>query len=287
MFSVPFLRFPWRCRGHHRTHSSTEFWGAFLKIYRIRNWNLRFENNRTRELKRLEWVPMPNKHDGDAFTQIMARSDGVSIYGIWCLLVQVASRCDARGTLVRDCGKPHDSDSLSRITRAPKDLIDKTLSLLCSDDIKWLESEPYEVPASSCENPAPKCDEVAPKCLEGNGRELNGTPPTPLERKNGVGVSETEDFGRRVGALYGRTTPFFRWPLEDQQNVAQIVRRPECESELAMLTAFKPRYKFFPQSLTSLLAGWEKTLDAARNPDTPKAPKTGMDKTVENLLKNL
>ncbi len=34
----------------------------------IRNWSENFENNRTRDLKEMKWIPVPNKHDGDGYT---------------------------------------------------------------------------------------------------------------------------------------------------------------------------------------------------------------------------
>jgi len=49
-----------------------------------------YENNRTRELKRLEWFPMPNKQDGDGYTLIMEQKDGPAIFGAWVACVQIA-----------------------------------------------------------------------------------------------------------------------------------------------------------------------------------------------------
>ena len=34
-------------------------------LYRIKNWDERYENNRSRRVKDLQWVPTPNHHDGD------------------------------------------------------------------------------------------------------------------------------------------------------------------------------------------------------------------------------
>ena len=42
-----------------------------MTTYRIRDWQRHFENNRTRELKVMAWVPVPNKMDGDGYTELV------------------------------------------------------------------------------------------------------------------------------------------------------------------------------------------------------------------------
>ena len=118
-----------------------------MKLYRIANWAARFENNRTRELKQLAWVPIPNSHDGDGYTSLVCREGGPELYGAWIVILQVASKCrtllrdgaGGRGTLLRDSGKPHDADSLSRMTRFPVVTIEKALLALSAPDVAWLE----------------------------------------------------------------------------------------------------------------------------------------------------
>ena len=142
-----------------------------LPLYTIAQWHSRFENNRTRELKRLDWVPIPNQLDGDAYTLIMAHEHGAAIYGAWIACVKVASRCDPRGTLLREGGKPHDSATLSRITRVPEPIVQEMLQLLSSPDVGWLEVKHLQ---RECGNPAPSCEIPAEGCLEGKGMEGNG-----------------------------------------------------------------------------------------------------------------
>jgi hypothetical protein len=107
-------------------------------MLRVRDWNKLYENNRTRGLKRMEWVPTPNRMDGDGFTELMEHPDGVAHFGCWNLCLQVASRCYPRGTLVRDDGRPHDPSSLARITRANTRIFEDAIPRLLS--IGWLES---------------------------------------------------------------------------------------------------------------------------------------------------
>ena len=144
-----------------------------MNLYRIRNWEKHFENNRTKELKKLTWVPVPNKHDGDGFSELLDHPNGPAHYGAWCILVQIASKCDPRGTLLRDTQEPHTSHSLARMSHLPAGLISEAIQRLVS--IGWLET--CEDVALSCGNVALSCDNVAPSCglPEGNGREGNGT----------------------------------------------------------------------------------------------------------------
>lgn len=161
-----------------------------MKLYKIRDWSTRYENNRTRELKRIDWVPVPNSQDGEGYTLLIAQPDGPALLGAWLAILQVASRCGIRGTLLRDTQKPHDSASLSRLTRFPQDLIQRALDFLSSDDMQWMEVEQYETaannPASSCENPAPACGNPAASCPEWKGmegKEVNGKGSAPAPEK--------------------------------------------------------------------------------------------------------
>lgn len=163
--------------------------GQFL--YKVRDWNKHFENNRTRELKRLDWVPTPNKHDGDGFTELLSMPKGISLFGAWNLILQVASKCDPRGVLVRQkknpaptCDSdyvPHDSDSLSRVTRCPSDIMQ--LSLDACVKIGWLDrifivDNRLENPATSCgivtdTPPMPTAGHCEQAPMEGKGMEEN------------------------------------------------------------------------------------------------------------------
>ncbi len=110
-------------------------------MFRIRDWDEHFENNRTRDLKRLNWVPFPNKHDGDGYTALLDHPEGASHYGCWCAIVQVASKCDPRGTLVRDGARPHDSRSLGRMTKISEKVLKAAIERLVHE-IEWLEIIP-------------------------------------------------------------------------------------------------------------------------------------------------
>jgi hypothetical protein len=117
--------------------------------YRIVDWKKHFENNRTKELKTMTWVPIPNKQDGDGYTELLDHPEGAAHFGAWVALVEVASKCDVRGTLMRDdrsgVRRPHDFASLGRVTRIPTRLLEDAVQRLVS--IGWMEA--LEVPAAS------------------------------------------------------------------------------------------------------------------------------------------
>lgn len=109
-----------------------------MKAYRIANWADHFENNRTKDMKVMQWVPIPNKHDGDGYTELLDHPNGAAHFGAWVACVQVASKSHPRGTLLRTPQKAHDFRSLERITRVPADVWAEALPRL--ESIGWLES---------------------------------------------------------------------------------------------------------------------------------------------------
>lgn len=149
--------------------------------YHVSGWADRYENNRSRKVKDLAWVPIPNKHDGESYSRLIAGKNAAEIFAAWILILQVASRCHPRGSLVRSDGTPHSSESLSVKTRAPKTWFDRALPYLV--EIGWLKSEAYEQAslALDCHHAATtlppdrrRGDE------EGKGIEENGMEPAPL-----------------------------------------------------------------------------------------------------------
>lgn len=147
-----------------------------MTLYRIKDWNKHFENNRTRELEKMKWVPVPNKQDGDGYTSLIEHENGPAHFGAWCAIVQVASKCEPRGTLLRASGKPHDAQSLSRITRFPAKILEEAIERLASSEVGWLEvvdpQELTETPQSDAEIPQADAGIPPPPAL--NGTERNG-----------------------------------------------------------------------------------------------------------------
>lgn len=137
--------------------------------YQIIDWDKHYENNRSRQVERLQWVSVPNRHDGEGYSIIMADIRAAEIFAAWILMIQVASKCKTRGSLVRDDGTPMSLRAISLKTRG---------------DLKWFE---YAIPkllevgwiqplTSCCDHGAPERQasdaQVTPSCEE--RREENG-----------------------------------------------------------------------------------------------------------------
>lgn len=118
-----------------------------MKLISICKWNELYENNRSRTVKDLSWVAIPNKHDGENYTQIVNHKDGSIIFAAFVLMVQVASKCEPRGTLRKDNGLPHTDSSLSVKTRAPKSWFTLAIEYL-SKETDWLDIKDI---ASTCQ----------------------------------------------------------------------------------------------------------------------------------------
>jgi len=158
-----------------------------MNAYRIKDWNDIYENNRTRTMKHMRWVPVPNGHDGYGYSCLVDHKNGAAHLGVWLAVLQVASKCDTRGTLMRDERHPHDAASLARMTRLSDKLISEALVRLASPDIAWLEVVDSEGLAPTCHESGtiltpdcPSADEEGRKGIEGNGiegkEEMQGIP---------------------------------------------------------------------------------------------------------------
>lgn len=166
-------------------------------MLRIKDWE-RYENSRTRQYDKLDWVPVPNTMDGDGYTALLDHKHGAAHLAAWYTLLAVASRRPRglRGTLLRDCGKPHDAHSLSRMTRIPAAIYQEAIPRLLSPEIGWLEefqqtdsplSAPCQQPVSE---PSARCSlaraqkEEKERMNEEKGMNMpppaNGTKPPPV-----------------------------------------------------------------------------------------------------------
>ena len=148
--------------------------------YQIKDWETHFENNRSKAIVNTDWVPIPNKQDGDGYTELMADKNGTLFLGCWIALVELASKCHPRGTLVRSDGRPHDLPSISRITRVPEAILKQSLPKLIS--IGWIITS----------DTASACHQMAPACIEGRegieGKEGKGiTPEVVITKWNSLG----------------------------------------------------------------------------------------------------
>ena len=153
--------------------------------YRIRDWNTIFENNRTRELKRLEWVPVPNKMDGSGYRELVDHENGAAHLGAWYAILEISSRQKVRGTIPQESAAergdiPQDLATtcrcLARISGLPPNVFLGVIPRLLQ--IGWLEEvEPLKNLSNRTipQDDAGKCLSRARNGIEGNGMEQKGT----------------------------------------------------------------------------------------------------------------
>lgn len=111
------------------------------QLFAIKGWETNFENNRTKELKKMSWVPIPNSFDGEGYTEIMDHENGPEIYCAWILLVHIASKSDQRGVLIRSNGEPHTPRTLARLSRTKMRLFEDAIPFLAG--IGWLVAKDH------------------------------------------------------------------------------------------------------------------------------------------------
>jgi len=131
-----------------------------MKLYRIKNWSGIYENNRTRDLKSMSWLPLPIKLNGDGFTLTMEQDNGLQLFGSFIILLELAACCNPRGTLIRSDGTPHDCRSIVRLSRMKMRDCEKCLDFF-STTCKWLEIEEIQDPAGTPHEGAVKPHEPA------------------------------------------------------------------------------------------------------------------------------
>ncbi len=94
--------------------------GPLPRLLRVKNWDQRFENNRSREMKNTSWVPVPNDLGADSYVELVTHEQGAAHLGVWHALLMVASKAKPRsGLLVKENGRPHTAESLAAVTRLP------------------------------------------------------------------------------------------------------------------------------------------------------------------------
>lgn len=118
---------------------------------------------------------------------------------------------------------------------------------------KWpANPNPLRIPADSCgflPSPSPS---------------PSPSPHTPSVNGNGV----CHELRQKLNS-YGHRTDNFWWSSTEEHLLVEIARRPDALKEFDILMGFRkglPQEKkdSFPQSIESLLNGWQKTLDRAK-----------------------
>jgi hypothetical protein len=233
-----------------------------MKLYSIRDWANWYENNRSKRVDSVRCVPVSNKLDGEHFMAIMAHPDGAVIFSAFILLLEVASKCNPRGVLLRRNGEPHTALSLAQTCRCPLAWFQTALPYL-EQHTDWLAISDVENVTLS-----PKSDrQVTVTCPSPDGQPGDVHNVT-LPRKSDAGGVTFTALRQGVCDLYLRPVDK-PWSHADESLLAALARRPGALEEFRALASFRRKLppaekQFFPNSVRSLLEKWDDTLDRAR-----------------------
>lgn len=106
--------------------------------YRIKDWDKIFENNESRKLKNLNWVPLPNSWEGLGYARVTKHKNAVTILAAWPLVVQIGSKCPQRGLLAK-VDAPLSVEDMTDLTRMPVQMFERALEALADPLIGWIE----------------------------------------------------------------------------------------------------------------------------------------------------
>lgn len=123
-----------------------------MMAYRITEWHACHETHESRKLQYMNWVPVPNKHDGLGFSHLKAHQDKVELYCAFQLMIQLAGKAprELRGWLARP-GRPLDTRDMAAMTGFPQAIFEKAVQFFTAPEIAWLAYE--ELPATMAELP--------------------------------------------------------------------------------------------------------------------------------------
>lgn len=112
--------------------------------YQIANWNRTYENNKSRDRDRCSYVCVPNKQGGLGLARILLQPDGLAVYGLWHLIVGLASQQPrTREGWMTDDGKelgaPWTTEGMAVRWRREEKEIERALAVLCSPDVGWIK----------------------------------------------------------------------------------------------------------------------------------------------------
>ena len=157
---------------------------------RIRDWNKHFETAATRKLRRMYWVPVPNKMDGEGYTSLVDHPNGAAHLGAWYAILEIASRQEVRGNLPTSANRPPSSANfaqcLGRISRIPADVFAEVIPRLV--DIGWIEEYQLLADNPPCSPDNPPCSPDDPPSSPDDPPCSPDNPPTPRVYIEGNGM---------------------------------------------------------------------------------------------------
>lgn len=174
--------------------------------YQILDWDLHFENNKSREREKCSFCCVPNKQDGLGYGMLLSEPDGEALYGAFVAVVLIASKQKRRKGYLTANGLPGEcplsARQLAVKCRFKDTTIERMLKVCSSPDIGWVKAHSglYKNSADVVPGECPS-DALEGKGIE--GKEGKGTPPEKpspsemisFEKELGRIAKELEGFG--------------------------------------------------------------------------------------------
>lgn len=217
------------------------------------------------------------KHDGLASIDPVGR---ILFQGLWCL-ADKEGRLEDRPNRIKVEVLPYDNaDVDSYLGMLERGGFIKRYE---SDGIKVIQITSFKrhqrITGKEADSTSrfPECENPKESKQRGNNGE------TPETTGNG---RETEGKGREtIGAisqLKSKLEKMFKrphslsWPHSEEFALAEVCRRPSVMDEISELEKFKAKPdSFFPKSVSSLLNGWQATIDRSRNHSEAEPQRSG------------
>lgn len=215
-----------------------------LPLYQIRDWNETFENFKSRSVKDAKFVCKPNKHGGVGLMNVLVEPDGRTIYGVWCLLLDLCSRqrTPREGWLTangKKDGRRYRVAELAYLFRATEREIKRCLEVVTSPEVDWMTiagrpegdtSKSQSIASADTLQPIPDTsqpggiapeDTSQPEGISSRAREKEGMkegkkePPSVPQGgtgMNGHGKFSIEEAKQWMSKLFGRER---HWSYEE------------------------------------------------------------------------
>jgi hypothetical protein len=232
-----------------------------MPIYQIRDWNVHFENNKSRIIEHCGYVAMPNKQHGMGFIRVITSPGGAAMFGIWTMIVQACSqqRKPRLGWLTDDgteTGRAWTLEDMALRWRQSPELILQTLQLMASQQVGWLNA--LEVPEGGTEVP--------------DTRHLHGTEVPPNGQRTELPeLPELMELQRGFG---GRDfAPEFLNALKAKPEYSSI----DIDFQIPLMREWYARNEMSPPGWSNLVSWLDKVIERqAKNVEPVKPCDRGM-----------
>jgi hypothetical protein len=208
-------------------------------LLRVCKWDQLFENNRSRDMKRTNWFPVPNDLSADGYVELVGHQEGAAHLGVWSAILMVASRArPRRGVLLKEDGRPHTAESIARVTRLHETVVKEAIPRLLEIGLlEIVDSHAHETNNLPSHPGAGRSQDAAGKppkgAVEGNRKEHHHQEEkrTKKERKRKEpdGTEGADDASKMQGSSADSSADSSQRRVDDGQEPGEVYASPDEE----------------------------------------------------------